>query len=177
MEHMRFTKYDKHGAYHWKQYKDGTKYTRHVDKIVDWVKELDVLDVGAGDGLITHMLAAVGIDNEPTAVRLAREKGANVYLGDAYATTFRNNQFDAVTMFDVLEHFDEPERALAEAHRLGLVLYISTPERGMVSDPFHVKEWLRDELPDFMRVNGWELDGEVDVVPENKSMYAKFNRI
>ena len=177
MEGMRFTKYDKYGAYHWKQYEQGTKYTKHTDKIVDWVWELDVLDVGAGDGLITHKLGAIGIDNEETAVRLAREKGAAVFLGDAYATPIPDDAFDAVTMFDVLEHFDEPEIALREARRLAPTLYISTPERGMVNDPFHVREWTREELPEFMLENGWELDGKVEVVPENKCMYARFTRV
>ena len=176
MEEIRFTKYDKHGAYHWKQYEQGGKYKKHADRIKDWIKEEKVLDVGAGDGLITSLIGAIGIDNEETAVRLANEKGVNVDLGNAYKLPFADDSFEAVLMADVIEHFGEPERALKEAHRVAPVIYITTPERGMVKDPFHVQEWLRGELVEFMANNGYELDGEVLVVPEEKNMYARFVR-
>lgn len=172
---MTFDKYKKHKAYHWRQYVRGDKYRTHADFIKQWVREKRILDVGAGDGLITYLLRADGIEYEEEAVKLAQAIGVNVEQGDAY--DLGDRQYDAVTMFDVIEHFDEPEKALAEAHRVAPVLYISTPERGMVNDPYHVQEWKRDELPLFMAENGWELDGEVIVRPELKCMYARFNRI
>lgn len=173
---MKFTKYEKYGAYHWRQYEKNTKYRFHADKIARWVNEKRILDVGAGDGLITHLLNADGIDNEPEAVRLAQEKGVPVELGDAYNLPYGDDSFEAVTMCDVLEHFDEPERALAEARRVAPVLYITTPERGMVNDPFHVQEWTRDELPTFMEKNGWHIDGDIEVRGTLKCMYARFTR-
>jgi len=36
------------------------KYKTHVDKVVSWIKEKSVLDVGAGDGLITFKLKQKG---------------------------------------------------------------------------------------------------------------------
>jgi len=173
---IAFTKYDKYGAYHWLQYEKGGKYKAHADRIKKWVKEKKVLDVGAGDGLITSLLGATGIDNEKTAVILATEKGVNIVQGNAYNLPFSDNSFEAITMVDVLEHFGEPEKALKEAHRVAPVIYITTPERGMVKDKFHVQEWLKGELPTFMKANGFSLDGEVLVVPEEKNMYARFVR-
>lgn len=173
---MRFTKYEKHAAYHWRQYVRGDKYRKHADRIKQWVHEKNVLDVGAGDGLITYLLGATGIEYEPTAVAIANAIGVKVLHGDAYMLPFEDNSFDAVTMIDVIEHFDKPEDALREAHRVAPVLYLATPERGMVNDPFHVQEWTREELPVFLRQHGWVLSSEVDVVPEHKSMYARFNR-
>lgn len=173
---MRFTKYDTQGAYHWRQYARGTKYKRHVDFIRKWVKEKSILDVGAGDGLITYLLRAEGIEYEDTAVKIAETLGVNVIKGDAYNLPYGDDSFEAVTMIDVIEHFEDAPLALKEASRVAKTLYIATPERGMVNDPFHVQEWLRDELPDYMKLHGWELDGEVTVTPEHKSMYARFNR-
>lgn len=173
---MRFTKYEDRGAYHWKDYLRGTKYKKHADRIKKWVTEKKVLDVGAGDGLITFLVGATGIDNEPKAIELAQALGIDVQQGDAYSLPYKDDEFEAVLMADVLEHFDEPEKALAEARRVAPVLYITTPERGMVNDKFHVREWLRGELPIFMEENGYTLDGEVLVVPEEKNMYARFIR-
>lgn len=171
---MKFTKYEKHKAYHWRQYVKGTKYRTHADHIAKWVKEDRVLDVGAGDGLITYLVGAKGIDNEPEACELARAIGVEVMFGDAYDLTAYYGAYDAVLMADVLEHFDNPQRALEQAARVAPVLYITTPERGMVNDPFHIQEWTRDELPVFMKQNGWELYGDVKVSNRTKSMYAKF---
>jgi 2-polyprenyl-3-methyl-5-hydroxy-6-metoxy-1,4-benzoquinol methylase len=173
---MKFDKYAKHNAYHWRQYVRGDKYRRHADFIKSWVKEKNILDVGAGDGLITYLLGATGLEYEQTAVDIAQTIGVNVIQGDAYALPYEKDSFDAVTMLDVLEHFDTPELALQEARRIAPVLYISTPEIGMVNDPFHVQEWTRESLPMFLKENGWNLDGVVLVVPENKTMYAKFFR-
>ena len=93
---MRFTKYDTKGAYHWALYEKSGYYRRHIARIKNWVKERNVLDVGAGDGIITHHLGIIGIDKEPTAVKLAQERGVNVMLGDAYHTDFADEAFEAV---------------------------------------------------------------------------------
>lgn len=172
---MTFKKYEQRGGYHWKDYVRNTRYRKHADHIKQWVKETNVLDVGAGDGLITYLIGAKGIEYEPKAVEIAQAIGLDVIQGDAYALPFPDNSFDAVTMFDVLEHFEHPEQALKEAWRVAPVLYISTPERGTVNDPYHVHEWTASELPEFMRANGWEIDGVVLTQP--KDMYARFKRI
>lgn len=174
---MRFLKYDEHGAYHYKQYLSGSKYKKHADRIKDWVKEKKILDIGAGDGLITYLLGAAGIDNEPKAVEIAKILGVNVQLGDAYNLPFKDNEFEAILMADVIEHLDDPRTALKEAARVAPVLYITTPPRGMVKDKYHVREWTPEELPEYMKKRGWLLDGEIEVVPEEKNMYARFTRI
>lgn len=174
---MEFTKYQKYGAYHWKQYSDGTKYKDHADRVKDWVKEKKVLDIGAGDGLITSLVGAKGIDNEPEGVRLAQEKGVDVILGDAYELPFEDNSFEAVMMIDVLEHFDNPQKALQEAKRVAPVLYINTPPKkddGTLTDKFHVQEWSPQGLCKVVEAEGYKLDGAVIVYPKEKMMYARF---
>jgi len=58
---MIFTKYEKYGAYHWKQYLDGTKYKAHADRVKEWVKEKNVLDVGAGDVVVARQSQAAKV--------------------------------------------------------------------------------------------------------------------
>lgn len=173
---MEFNKYAKHGAYHWRHYVNGSRYRTHADKVRRWVRERNVLDVGAGDGLITYVLRATGIENDPVALRITKAIGVNVIEGDAYSLPFPNDSFEAVTMIHVLEHFERPLDAITEAFRVAPVLYIATPERGERMDPFHYQEWKADELVDLFTSAGYLLDGEVEVVPKLQSMYARFNR-
>lgn len=175
-----FTKYREFGAYHHKQYADGGKYKAHADRVKEWVKEKKVLDVGAGDGLITNLIGAVGIEYEVEGVRLAVEKGVNVIQGDAYALPFEDNSFEAVTMIDVLEHFDTPQKALQEARRVAPVLYVNTPPKkddGTLTDKFHVTEYSPTGLTKFIEANGYRLDGSITVYPHEKLMYGKFIRV
>jgi ubiquinone/menaquinone biosynthesis C-methylase UbiE len=175
---MKFTKYHKFGAYHWKQYDQNTKYTRHADRVKAWIAEKNVLDIGAGDGKITHLLGIRGIDDEPEAVRLAREKGANVVLGDAYHLPYADEEFEAVFMGDVLEHFEFPRKALQEARRvLKTYLYMVTPEKGTNNDKFHYQEWTPEELKELVESEGFTLEGEILVVPKDKRIYGKFKKI
>ena len=164
------------GAYHWKMYDDpNTKYRRHADRVNDWVKEKIVLDIGCGDGKITDMLGAIGIDDDPTGIKLALEKGVSCKVGDAYNIEFGDESFDSVFMGDVLEHMEFPEKCLQEARRvLRQYLYVVTPIPGMQNDPFHYFEPTPEELKTLVESQGFELVGDIEVVPRDKRMYAKF---
>jgi ubiquinone/menaquinone biosynthesis C-methylase UbiE len=178
-----FDKYLRAGAYHWAQYSAGTKYRRHADRVAEWIKEKVVLDIGAGDGKITSMLGpyCVGIDNEPEGVKLAQEHGVNVILGDAYNLPYRDGEFESVLMADVLEHFEFPEKALAEARRvLQQYIYITTPPKrpdGKLSDRYHWIEWSPEELKALVEAQGFELIGGILSIPSEKVMYGRFRKV
>lgn len=174
---MRYNKYDRHGAYHWNQYALNRKYKTHAHRVRDWVKEKKVLDVGAGDGLITSLLGAKGIEFEPEGVRLAQEKGVDVIQGDAYKLPFEDNSFEAVTMIDVLEHLKHPQKALKEARRVAPILYVQTPslhDDGKIHTRYHVQEWTPVSLTEFVQSCGYKLDGPIILYPKERLMYAKF---
>lgn len=182
----RFLKYEKFGAYHWRQYEQHTKYRRHADRVVSWIEESLVLDIGAGDGKITSLLCAagklaVGIDDEPEAVKLARERGANVIEGDAYDLPYQNEFFEAALMADVLEHLERPTDALREARRvISGSLYISTPPKrsdGKLTDKYHYREWTPVELIALVEQVGFALVGEITSIPEEKVMYGRFRKV
>ena len=176
----RFTKYHKYGAYHWKWYNNPERYGRykdHVDKIIKWIKEKNILDVGCGDGLITFLLNAKGIDNESQAIKVGKRRGANIELGDAYNIQYPDEEFDVVFMGDVLEHLEFPEKALKEMRRvLKKYLYISIPIEKKIIDPFHYEKWTADKLRKMVESIGFVLIEEME--PENYTkLYAKFKKI
>lgn len=162
-------------------YKKNKNYRKHADKIKEWVEEKNTLDVGAGDGKITHLLGIKGVDSEPEAVKLAVEKGANVVLGDAYQLPFKDEEFDSVLMVNVIEHFKYPQKAIQEARRvLKKYIYVVTPPKDLVlgkRDRFHYQEWTPEELKDLFEKESFLLEGEVVIVPEERCMYAKFKKI
>lgn len=84
-----------------------------------------VLDVATGPGNVAAEAAArgaavTGIDFSAAQVALARtlNPGIEFEEGDAENLSFADASFDAVVMNFGLLHFPDPERALAEAHRV-----------------------------------------------------------
>lgn len=82
-----------------------------------------VLDVGCGTGELglhaPHGVEVVGIDADPGAVALAAaHETALVVDIDREALPFPAGSFDGVVAKDVLEHLQDPVRAVREIHRV-----------------------------------------------------------
>lgn len=181
---MEFNKYKERGAYHWKEYAQKHKhaYGRHADIVKEWVREGNTLDVGAGDGLITHLIKAEGIDNNEIAVKLAKDRGVGVSIGNAYKLNFGDNIFDNVFMGDVIEHLEYPDIAVKEIKRVlkpNGYLYIVTPPAQKIGlrDKYHYKEYTPYELERYMKDVGFILVGDIKVISEFFRMYGLFKNI
>jgi SAM-dependent methyltransferase len=120
-----------------------------------------VLDVGCSTGYGTAGVAVarpasriVGIESDPNHLAEAwtRFPWLTILEGDAATLPIADDSVDAVLLLDVVEHVAEPERALAEAHRVlrpGGVLVLSVPHRGLLSrlDALNVYRSLRARRP------------------------------
>lgn len=173
---IEFDKYKERGAYHWRQYERNPVYRGHVKRVLGWVRKGLTLDVGAGDGLITFWLKATGVEIDKLAVSLAKARGADVRLGSTYDLS-KYREYDNVLLLDVLEHLEDPIKALNEIRKVlkpdGL-LYITTPpplEKGGVRK-YHHQEWTPRELMDLMIINGFKY---VDI--ENCTKYTRIYAI
>jgi FkbM family methyltransferase len=158
-----YSKYEARGAYHWVYYENG-KTRATVDAVVAYIRAQGhklIVDLGCGDGLFAAKLAerggpeVVGIDNNSTAVKLARQKGVTAHHQNIYYATASFNRVwpDAVCLFDTLEHLHKPELALAVVRELAPVCYVLNPDpNGSV---WHTREFPQDEFPAFAAANGW----------------------
>lgn len=86
-----------------------------------------VLEVGCGAGGMAKAikfyrpdLDVWGIDVSKGAISEAKRdpQGVKFSLGDAYQLPFKDKNLEAVLMFDLLEHLDDPLESLREVHRV-----------------------------------------------------------
>ncbi len=109
---------------------------RAIHRIAPEHRFQEILEVGGGQGGLTALLypqaKITNLDLNPKYARAACNQQARVRFecGDATALSFEDHSFDAVTMFDVLEHIPNHHKAVAEARRVlrpGGFLLLSAP--------------------------------------------------
>lgn len=83
----------------------------------------DTLEVGAGTGEISRALLkdghrVVATDISPNMVSQMQKKGIEAVVSDAEKLPFANESFDTVIAAELIYYLDNPERFIAEAHRV-----------------------------------------------------------
>jgi SAM-dependent methyltransferase len=58
------------------------------------------------------------VETNQGAVEIGRRAGLNIFRGTLEAANYPDHHFDAVTLWDVLEHLPDPAGSLAEIHRV-----------------------------------------------------------
>jgi SAM-dependent methyltransferase len=95
-----------------------------------------LLDVGCGAGFFLDAARArgyrvAGVDLSPVPAGFARERlGLDVTVGSLYSYAAPSNAFDAVTIFQTIEHDPAPAALCGELYRIvapGGVLMVTTP--------------------------------------------------
>lgn len=143
-------------------YVDDKKNIRDkFNKIIKIVKKFalhgSLLDVGCGPGFFLELAnkkgftPVQGIDISLYAVDYCINKlGLNVLSGDLLDMHLADNSYDVVTIFDVLEHFQNPKEELLEIYRILKhkgILAIITPD----IDAF-IPKLLKDHWEELKRV-------------------------
>jgi len=96
----------------------------------------DILEVGGGQSGLSALLfpqakiTNIDLNADYAQVACNQQERVRFVCGDATDLPFENQSFDAITMFDLLEHVPDDEKAVSEALRVlrpGGYLLISTP--------------------------------------------------
>jgi SAM-dependent methyltransferase len=92
-----------------------------------------ILDIGSGSGMMLRMLRGFGsvrgVETDPALVRHARSNDLDVDVLE-FPRELPSGLFDAVTLFDVLEHFEDDRAALQAVDGLlapGGFLFVTVP--------------------------------------------------
>jgi 2-polyprenyl-3-methyl-5-hydroxy-6-metoxy-1,4-benzoquinol methylase len=142
------------------------KYARDYgpmhDAIISLIPDTSrVLDAGCGSGVLSRKIkrrlpdtSVIGVDLSPYTI--TRNQQADVGLGIEYACLdirtslpSLDRRFDVITMIEVLEHLDQPERVVADAMRLlepGGLFILTCPHDDAIPHATHVRQWGHDEL-------------------------------
>jgi 2-polyprenyl-3-methyl-5-hydroxy-6-metoxy-1,4-benzoquinol methylase len=144
------------------------RFHSDLDELWSIAAPESVLDVGCGEGVLTHEWAGrlgerrvVGIDLDDPKLRAEWERRSRPNLefqaAEATALSFADGEFDVATAIEVLEHVPEPEATLAEMARVARSrLLVSVPReplwralnmargaylRDLGNTPGHVNHW------------------------------------
>jgi len=175
---------------------DTTNFQKHVNKnpiqkflinyfysvMINLIKPLKsekILDVGAGEGFSLVKLKRnqigkfhEGVDNSKDALKLGKKMypKINLKLGSIYELPYKENSFDLLLCTEVLEHLDDPKKAVKELKRVtSKYIVFSTPNEPLFTianflrgkylktfgnHPEHINHWSSGGLKKFLRQNG-----------------------
>lgn len=132
---------------------------KRYQAILGWLERVGrgrrVLDIGCGRGYFLVVAEGrgwwgVGLEVSESGLESARqlkkERGSRFLLtgGTIEQSAFSAESFDAITLFEVLEHLRDPMSVLQETHRLlhaGGLLYLTTPNFDGVSRRLLGRRW------------------------------------
>ncbi|MFH0940728.1 MAG: class I SAM-dependent methyltransferase [Candidatus Omnitrophota bacterium] len=115
-----------------------------------------ILDIGCGDGgflkLAKTKFSGTGIEISEYLADFARKQnGIKVIVGDFQAADVIHERFDGITLVSLLEHLDDPARAIKKCFDLlnnGGVLLIKTVNYGCLNRMIKKGNWTGFRPPD-----------------------------
>lgn len=100
-----------------------SKHLQAMEKHTGAGNGRSLLDVGAYIGVFVEVARkagwdAIGVEPSEWATQEAQKQGLPVYQGTQDAPDIQGKLFDVVTMWDVIEHVDDPNGEIAKAYTL-----------------------------------------------------------
>lgn len=196
-EHKNF--WDRNaGLYDCFMRKDRAVYEKMYDLIRPVVKDKTVLEVATGTGLIAkHIVkAAAHIEATDASVEMIAEakrdnQSAKLHFSvqDMFRLPYADKSFDVVIVSNALHIVPQPEKALAEIHRVlkddGVLIAPTSTHAGnsfsgkvraffmkLAGFPLHSK-WTSEEYLRFLRQNGWAVRKSVVLKASFPLTYAE----
>jgi 2-polyprenyl-3-methyl-5-hydroxy-6-metoxy-1,4-benzoquinol methylase len=155
---------------------------RFLNTVISTIRPLQIdkiLDAGCGEGFTLNRLqnekigkVYEGIDNLEDAITLGHELYPKLKLkkGDIYHLPYAENEFDLVICTEVLEHLENPKKALKELIRVSnKYVLLSVPNEPFFTiqrigrlqnilrlgaHPEHIQHWTAPGFLKFVKIRG-----------------------
>ncbi|MBL7132257.1 MAG: class I SAM-dependent methyltransferase [Candidatus Omnitrophica bacterium] len=125
---------------------------RHIDllnRLECYRKNNALLDIGCGIGHLLYVAKkmnwqAKGIDRAPYAVDICKKFNINAECSDLLNLDLEDGYYDAITMFEVLEHLTHPKEYLLKVYdvlRKGGIFIMTTPNFNCLTRVLLQKRW------------------------------------
>jgi 2-polyprenyl-3-methyl-5-hydroxy-6-metoxy-1,4-benzoquinol methylase len=153
-------------------------FFRNLTNLTAAKKVDSILDVGCGEGFTLNRLKEKGIGKKlegleylSAAIELGKKTYPDIKIiqGSIYELPYKDDSFDLVLCTEVLEHLEEPEKALKELVRVSnKYLVISVPNEPffMLAQLVRGKNWSRLGN-DIEHINHWTMFGFPQFVKKN----------
>lgn len=131
-------------------------FKRFEDDLISLIAPLNpkkVLDAGCGEGFTLSRFYELkigesleGIDYSLDAIKLGKQvhPHLNIKRGDIYNLVYKDNSFDLVICMEVLEHLENPARALKEIERVSSKYVLLTVPNEPWFTLFNYTRWGQD---------------------------------
>lgn len=141
-------------------------FYKNVFALLRKVPKGSILDVGCGEGFTLYKLSSAGIGKKlegieysKKAISLGKKQYPDVVIkqGSIYDLPYKDNSFDLVLCTEVLEHMDDPKKALSELVRVSkkyLLLSVPNEPFFMMAQLVRGKNWSRLGN-DIEHINHW----------------------
>jgi 2-polyprenyl-3-methyl-5-hydroxy-6-metoxy-1,4-benzoquinol methylase len=156
--------YDKYGSNNPVVKRLMAGFERTLDELWHRAAPGSVLDVGCGEGVLTHRWAqrlegrVVGIDLEDPSIQAewATRRAPNLEyrVMKAERLPFADGEFDLAAAIEVLEHVPDPEHTVSEMARVARGAYL----RDLGNTPGHVNHWSKRSFASLLSRHGEVLE-------------------
>ncbi len=150
---------------HYKKYKRGNhlspitwmRYNELLDKFEQFRQTNNILDIGCGDGYFLEAAKkrgwnVYGTEFTDEAIEILDSKGIKSNQGILQTSNYKNEMFDVITSFEVIEHINNPTEECKNINKIlrkkGLI-YVTTPNFKSFSRYF-LKHWDIIEYPEHL---------------------------
>ena len=152
-------------------------YNALLDEFEKFRRTNKILDVGCGRGWFLQEAQKrgwniYGTEYSRTAVEICESKGIRMAIGKLDYKSFIEDEFDVITLFEVIEHINNPNEELENISKLlrtGGLLYCTTPnfnslmryylrtEYNIIGYPEHLSYYTNKTLNKVVKSHGFKL--------------------
>ncbi|MDQ3193222.1 MAG: class I SAM-dependent methyltransferase [Bacteroidota bacterium] len=134
------------------------RYSDLLDEFEKFRSNNRILDIGCGNGLFLSEAKARGWEVYGTEyviniVDKCKAKGIKMHLGELNSDSFENGFFDVITLFEVIEHINNPLEEVQYIDtflRTNGLFYFTTPNFNSISRQISGSNWNIVEYPEHL---------------------------